>query len=68
MSETRQLTLAKGSERFVFRYQPGQEASVIDSLASLATDPSAEFDWFDAAVLSFQLGRRLEMELETLAN
>ena len=36
------------------------------ALASLASDPASDFDWFDAAVLSYQLGRRLEMELDQL--
>jgi hypothetical protein len=60
----RELFLVKGSERFVFRYPPGREADVIDTLASMAQDPRSSFDWFDAAVLSYQLGRRLEKELE----
>ena len=64
MSAIRELYLVKGSERFVFRYPPGREADVIDILASMAQDPKSTFDWFDAAVLSYQLGRRLEKELE----
>ena len=32
--------------------------------AAIAADPDQEFDWFDAAVLSYQMGRRLEMDLE----
>ncbi len=67
MSVMRQLSLVKGEERFIFRYQTGQEAQVIDAFASLATDQSSKFDWFDAAVLSYQMGRRLETELEPIA-
>ncbi len=67
MSVIRQLSLVKGDERFVFRYQPGQEADVIDSFASMAANQSNEFDWFDAAVLSYQMGRRLETELDQVA-
>jgi hypothetical protein len=63
----RQLSLVKGDERFIFRYQPGQEAQVIDAFASMATDRSTTFDWFDAAVLSYQMGRRLETELDQIA-
>ena len=66
MSEIRQLSLVKGEERFVFRYQAGQEADVIDAFASMATDHASRFDWFDAAVLSYQMGRRLETELEKI--
>ncbi len=67
MSVIRQLSLVKNDERFVFRYQTGQEAEVIDAFASLASNASSEFDWFDAAVLSYQMGRRLETELDQIA-
>jgi hypothetical protein len=65
--ETRQLSLVKGKHRYLFRYRPGGEADVIGAFASLAGDASTEFDWFDAAVLSYQMGRRLETELDELA-
>jgi hypothetical protein len=65
MNVIRQLSLVKGRDRYVFRYQAGREADIIAAFASMASDPSTPFDWFDAAVLSYQMGRRLEMELET---
>jgi hypothetical protein len=68
MNEIRQLSLVKGEERFVFRYQPGQEAEVIDAFASMASDGDNRFDWFDAAVLSYQMGRRLETELDQISS
>jgi hypothetical protein len=64
--ERRQLSLVKGKHRFLFRYHAGQEADVIGAFSSLASDASTEFDWFDAAVLSYQMGRRLETELDEL--
>lgn len=67
MNVVRQLSLVKGEERFIFRYQRGQEAHVIDEFASLAQDTKSDFDWFDAAVLSYQMGRRLETELDQIA-
>lgn len=67
METVRQLSLVKGSERFVFRYQSGNEAEVIDAIAELAADSASAFDWFDAAVLSYQMGRRLEMELDQIS-
>ncbi len=67
MSVIRQLSLVKGEERFVFRYKAGHEAEVIDSFASLAGNQTSRFDWFDAAVLSYQMGRRLETELDQIA-
>ena len=66
MNVIRQLSLAKGTERFVFRYEAGNETEVIDSLGRLAGDDRCKFDWFDAAVLSYQMGRRLEMELDQI--
>lgn len=68
MSEVRQLSLVKGEERFVFRYQPGQEAEVIDAFSSMACDQDNRFDWFDAAVLSYQMGRRLETDLDQISS
>ena len=67
MKQVRQLSLVKGSERFVFRYPNGHEGDVIDRFTRLASDRSTGFDWFDAAVLSYQMGRRLEKELETIS-
>lgn len=67
MSVIRQLSLVKGDERFIFRYHTGHEAEVIDAFASLAAEPDSAFDWFDAAVLSYQMGRRLETELDQIA-
>jgi len=67
MKRMRTLSLVKGAERFVFRYPAGQEAQVIDAFAALASDRHSAFDWFDAAVLSYQMGRRLEMELDEVA-
>lgn len=64
MNGLKQLSLDKGGHRYVFRYAPGSEADVIGAFATLASDDKTEFDWFDAAVLSYQMGRRLETELD----
>ena len=64
MDLVRQLSLVKGEHRYVFRYQSGREAEIIGVFAEMAADSQREFDWFDAAVLSYQMGRRLEMDLE----
>ncbi len=66
MNEIRQLSLVKGEHRYLFRYHPGNEADVIGAFANLAGDGSTEFDWFDAAVMSYQMGRRIELELDEL--
>jgi hypothetical protein len=54
---TRTLSLAKGGHRYVFRYSPGCEEAVMDQIARLAEDPECNFDWLDAAALSFQVAR-----------
>lgn len=65
-TEVRQLSLVKGRHRYLFRYRPGNEADVIGALATLAGDAESGFDWFDAAVLSYQMGRRIETEIDEL--
>lgn len=68
MNLVRQLSLVKSGHRYVFRYRAGREADIIAAFASLAAEAESEFDWFDAAVLSYQMGRRLEMDLEEVAS
>ncbi len=65
-STTRMLSLVKGSEQFCFRYETGQEAKVLDALVDMVHRRDVAFDWFDAAVLSHQLGRHLAKELKGL--
>lgn len=67
MNVVRQLSLVKSGHRYVFRYPAGREADIIAAFAEQAADADSEFDWFDAAVLSYQMGRRLEMDLEEVA-
>lgn len=61
---TKTLSLVKGSEHFCFRYEIGQEAKVLDALIDLVNRRDVAFDWFDAAVLSHQLGQHLAKELK----
>ena len=58
-STKKQLVLNKGSERYIFRYDSGQEGALLESLVAAATDQRTDFDWFDAAVLSFRLTQSL---------
>ncbi len=67
MSVSRRLSLVKGQDTFIFRYAPGDEADVINAFAELADEEDSEFDWFDAAVLSYQMGRRLERNLDEIS-
>ncbi len=55
----RQLILNKGAEKFIFRYEHGKEDELLDALIEQAKDKRTDFDWFDAAVLSFKLTQSL---------
>ncbi len=58
------LSLVKGEHFFCFRYQTGEEAQVLDALIEMVKRRDLRFDWFDAAVLSHQLGQHLAKELK----
>ncbi len=55
----RQLMLNKGAERFIFRYDQGHEDELLDAIIDQVKDKRTDFDWFDAAVLSFKLTQTL---------
>lgn len=55
----KQLVLNKGSEKYIFRYEDGCEGELLDALVDHANDGRVDFDWFDAAVLSFKLTESL---------
>jgi hypothetical protein len=55
----RQLVLNKGAERYIFRYEQGGEDELLDALIEQVKDRRTDFDWFDAAVLSFKLSQTL---------
>jgi hypothetical protein len=62
--EVKTLSLMKGKQHFCFRYEVGQEGKVLDSLVEMVNRRELGFDWFDAAVLSHQLGQHLAKELK----
>jgi hypothetical protein len=63
MSDMKTLSLLKGKQHFCFRYEIGSEAQVLDALVEAVKRRDLSFDWFDAAVLSHQLGQHLAKEL-----
>jgi hypothetical protein len=65
-TEMRQLTLIKKGHYHLFRYQPGEESALMQVLVEKAEDPKCDFNWFDAAVLSHQLGHRMADEMQHL--
>ena len=62
----KQLVLNKGTEKYIFRYDEGYENCLLDALIDQAQDTQTNFDWFDAAVLSFKLTQSLIGEAEAL--
>lgn len=62
----RQLVLNKGVEKFIFRYESGSEDELLDALIDQAKDDRTNFDWFDAAVLSFKLTQLLVGQADEL--
>jgi hypothetical protein len=64
MGSMKTLNLVKGKEQFCFRYEAGQESKVLESLIEMVNRRELTFDWFDAAVLSHQLGQHLAKELK----
>ena len=52
-----QVVLVKGKHRYLFRYQEGAELAALDAFVALAANAHSDFDWFDAAVLSYQVSK-----------
>ncbi len=51
------VVLVKGRHRYEFRYQHGAELAALDAFVALAGNNQSDFDWFDAAVLSYQISK-----------
>jgi hypothetical protein len=64
MESMKTLSLVKGRHHYCFRYEVGEEAKVLDTLVDMVNRRDLAFDWFDAAVLSHQLGQHLAKELK----
>ena len=64
MTGMKTLSLVKGKDHFCFRYEVGQESAVLESFIEMVNRRELAFDWFDAAVLSHQLGQHLAKELK----
>ena len=66
MPQMKELSLVKDAERFMFRYESGNEEDVLEAFVAMANDRQNNFDWFNAAVLSFQLSKHLVEEADAL--
>lgn len=56
----RPVTLVKGVHRWSFACDTGGEPALLLRLGELARSTDAPFDWFDAALVSHQLRKRLK--------
>lgn len=54
-----QIVLNKGDEKYIFRYERGREDELLDALIDQAKSKRTDFDWFDAAIISFKLTQSL---------
>lgn len=61
--QQRTLRLFKKGEEFRLVYSDGDEPAVLAALVEMVQRKDLAFDWFDAAVLSHQLGEHLAKEL-----
>jgi hypothetical protein len=66
MAAMKTLSLVKGKHQFRFHYEVGKESAVLEALVETVQRKELPFDWFDAAVLSHQLGQHLAKELKGL--
>jgi len=62
----RELVLVKDGHRYLFTYEPGEESSVLSGIIKLVHDPDSDLNWFDAAVLSHQMGLRMGRQLQQM--
>lgn len=60
----RELLLVKHGQRYVFRCARGQETQLLDQIIEMARDADSGIQWFDAAMLSHQLGSRMADQLQ----
>ena len=56
----------KGAEKYIFRYENGMEDELLDVLIEQAKNKRTNFDWFDAAVLSFKLTQSLILQADEI--
>jgi len=60
------VTLVKGSHRWTFACTEGDEPALLKRLSELAGGEGIPFDWFDAALVSHQLSKRLKAGLHRI--
>ena len=62
--EAKTIRLVKNGHDFRMNYRQGDEPHVLSALVDMVGRRDLPFDWFDAAVMSHQLGEQLAKELQ----
>lgn len=57
------VTLVKGAHRWTFSCDSGDEPELLRRVTELARGEDVPFDWFDAALVTHQLSKRLKAGL-----
>ena len=65
MHKTNTVTLQKGIDVFILRYEHGAENAALQVIVGWVKRPDLRFDWFDAAVMAHQMGQRMASELKS---
>ena len=65
-SDVRYISIPKLNQVYIVKYERGKEGDVIDAVAAMAKDPKIDFDWLDAAVMCYSLGRDVEEEMNKI--
>ena len=56
------LNLTKGEHTYVLCYSPGCEDEIVSEIMHLAEDTETDFDWLDAATLSFKVAQNAAVD------
>lgn len=62
--DTQDLRLIKGRQVYIVRYDTGDESAALESLIGMVNNPALNFDWYDAALMSHQIGQRLSRQMK----
>jgi len=60
----RELVLVKHGRRYVFRCAAGAESDLLRQLGDVVRESQGKLDWFDAAVISHQIGQRIKEQIQ----
>lgn len=61
-----EIVLVKKGRRYMFRYETGEESKLLSHVVEMVQRPDNDLDWFDAAMLSHQMGRRMCRQLDQI--